>query len=153
MSTIQLSSILTPGRTLCGAPGHSKKRVIENIASFICDDIPFINSIELFDKLITRERLGSTGLGHGIAIPHCRVQNCTSIIGTLVKLEHAIDFEAIDDEKVDLLFVLLVPEEAQDEHLQVLATLATKFNDSAFCDQLRNTEDSESLFVAATETT
>ena len=152
MPTIQINSILTPGRTLCGAPGNSKKRVIENVAGFICEDIPFLDTNELFDKLITREKLGSTGLGHGIAIPHCRVQNCTSIIGTLVKLENAIDFEAIDDESVDLLFILLVPEQAHDEHLQVLATLAEKFSDEDFCNRLRSTTNSESLYVAATET-
>lgn len=152
MPTIQINSILTPGRTLCDAPGNSKKRVIENVAAFICKDIPFLNTNELFDKLITREKLGSTGLGHGIAIPHCRVQNCTSIIGTLVKLENAIDFEAIDDESVDLLFILLVPEQAHEEHLQVLATLAEKFSDKDFCDRLRSTTNSESLYAAATET-
>ncbi|MFT5691914.1 MAG: PTS system nitrogen regulatory IIA component [Oceanicoccus sp.] len=152
MQSIQINSILTPGRTLCGAPGNSKKRVIENVAGFICEDIPFLDTNELFDKLITREKLGSTGLGHGIAIPHCRVQNCTSIIGTLVKLENAIDFEAIDDESVDLLFILLVPEQAHDEHLQVLATLAEKFSDEDFCNRLRSTTNSESLYVAAIET-
>lgn len=146
---MQLESILTPERTLCGAPGSSKKRVLENISKFICEDVKLLNPNDLFDSLITRERLGSTGLGHGVAIPHCRIKNCRKIIGGLVKLDQPIDYDAIDNEKVDLLFVLLVPEQAQDEHLTVLATLAKLFNESSYRQQLRASADSDSLFKAA----
>ncbi|MFT5577903.1 MAG: PTS system nitrogen regulatory IIA component [Paraglaciecola psychrophila] len=151
MALIPLHTFLNPARTLNGVPGNSKKRVLENIAQVICDDIPSLNPLELFDKLLSRERLGSTGLGQGIAIPHCRVHNCTHTIGTLVKLNHPVDFDAIDGEKVDLLFVLLVPEQAQDEHLQVLATLAEKFSNPDYCQKLRDTGDSDSLYNIATE--
>lgn len=143
---MQLSSILTPERTLFGAPGSSKKRVLENIASFICEDISTLDPLKLFDKLIEREKLGSTGLGKGIAIPHCRINNCTSVIGTLITLDNPVDFDAIDGQKVDLLFVLLVPEEAHDEHLKALAKLAELFSQQHFCDQLRNSKNSESLY-------
>jgi len=151
MPSIPLNTILNPARTLYDVPGNSKKRVLENIANFICDDIPFLNPMELFNKLLSRERLGSTGLGQGIAIPHCRIHNCTRTIGTLVKLSHPVDFDAIDGEKVDLLFVLLVPEQAQDEHLQVLATLAEKFSNASFCQNLRDSSDSDSLYSAAVD--
>ena len=147
---MQLNTILSPGRTLNGAPGSSKKRILENIAHFICDDIPTLKPNQLFDKLIARERLGSTGLGQGIAIPHCRSDSCNRIIGTLIKLEHAVDFDAIDGQAVDLVFVLLVPEEAHDEHLQVLAGLAEHFSNPDFCQRLRCADNNEALFAAAT---
>lgn len=143
---MQLSSILTPERTLFGAPGSSKKRVLENVASFICEDIPTLDPLKLFEKLIEREKLGSTGLGKGIAIPHCRINNCTSVIGTLITLDNPVDFYAIDGQKVDLLFVLLVPEEAHEEHLKALAKLAELFSQQQFCDQLRSSKNSEALY-------
>ena len=143
---MQLSSILTSERTLFGAPGNSKKRVLENISSFICQDITSLDPLKLFDKLLEREKLGSTGLGKGIAIPHCRINNCTSVIGTLVTLDNPVDFDAIDDQKVDLLFVLLVPEEAHEEHLKALAKLAELFSHQHFCDRLRNSQNSKSLY-------
>ncbi len=146
---MQLQSILTPGRTFHRAPGNSKKRALENTANFICKDISAMDDFELFDHLVARERLGSTGLGNGIAIPHCRIKNCQKITGTLIKLEQAIDFDAIDGEPVDLLFVLLVPEEANDEHLQALAMLAEKFSNTDYCQRLRDAENSEELYAAA----
>ncbi len=147
---MKLDSILSPGRTLCGAPGSSKKRVLENISQFISQDLSEFNPNQLFDNLIAREKLGSTGLGNGIAIPHCRITQCQRVIGTLIKLEEAIDFDAIDNQPVDLLFVLLVPEQAHDEHLKVLATLAEQFSDQSFCQQLRAADNSETLYNLAT---
>jgi PTS system nitrogen regulatory IIA component len=146
---MKLKSILSPNRTLNGAQGSSKKRVLENIAQFICEDIPTFDSNQLFDNFLAREKLGSTGLGHGIAIPHCRIKSCNTIIGSLIKLDHAVDFDAIDGKPVDLLFVLLVPEQAHDEHLKVLATLAELFSNQVFCRQLRTATDSESLYTLA----
>ncbi len=146
---MQLESLLTPARTQCGAPGSSKKRVLENIAHFISQDIPNLNVDDLFNSLIARERLGSTGLGNGIAIPHCRIAHCSTTVVALFSLKEAIDFDAVDGEPVDLLFVLLVPEEAHDEHLTVLAELARRFNDPSYCQQLRQATDSQSLFDAA----
>ncbi|MFA7553764.1 MAG: PTS IIA-like nitrogen regulatory protein PtsN [Spongiibacteraceae bacterium] len=146
---MKLTSILSPGRTLCDAPGSSKKRTLETIAQFICQDIPDLNPNELFDSFIARERLGSTGLGDGIAIPHCRIKNCEEVIGSLIKLEQAIDFDAADGKPVDLLFVLIVPEEATDEHLQVLAMLAKSFSDPEYCQRLRKAKDNEELYYQA----
>lgn len=146
---MQLSSILTPERTLFGAPGRSKKRVLENIAHFICEDVTAIDHNSLFDSLIERERLGSTGLGKGIAIPHCRIKNCSSVIGALITLEEAVDFDSIDNENVDLVFVLLVPEQAHQEHLSVLAKLAELFSQDDLCARLRNSGNSDTLYQTA----
>ena len=103
-----LNEILSPERTICNAPGASKKRLFETIARVISDDQPSLVYEEVFAQLIAREKLGSTGLGQGIAIPHCRMDACPEPIGTLVTLEKAIDFDAPDDKPVDLLFALLV---------------------------------------------
>ncbi|MCP3906912.1 MAG: PTS IIA-like nitrogen regulatory protein PtsN [Oceanicoccus sp.] len=147
---MKLDSILSPDRTLCGAPGSSKKRVLDTISQFICQDLSEFNPNQLFDNLLAREKLGSTGLGNGIAIPHCRITQCQSVIGTLIKLDEAVDFDAIDGKPVDLIFVLLVPEQAHDEHLNVLATLAERFSDQGFCQRLRSATDNESLYRLAT---
>ncbi|MGK0441929.1 MAG: PTS system nitrogen regulatory IIA component [Pseudohongiellaceae bacterium] len=146
---MQLSSFLTPERTLCGAQGLSKKRALETASQFICSDVLSLNADDVFNKLIERERLGSTGLGNGIAIPHCRIDNCSQITGSLLKLENAVDFDAIDGEPVDLLFVLLVPDEAHDEHLAVLATLAERFSNDRFIQNLRQATSNDDLFNAA----
>ncbi|MEX1664955.1 PTS sugar transporter subunit IIA [Zhongshania arctica] len=144
-----LESILTTGRTEYSASVTSKKRLLEYIAAGITADNPEFNADELFNELLARERLGSTGIGHGVAIPHCRSSRCTSITGMLLKLEQPIDFEAVDDAPVDLIFALIVPAEAHDEHLKVLGALATAFNDPDFRNSLRSAEDSDTLFKRA----
>lgn len=111
-----IARILSSSRTHCDTAASSKKRALEHIADFICQDMPDLDAGVLFKNLINRERLGSTGIGEGIAIPHCRMSNCPDITGALVRLAEPVDFDALDDEPVDLLFTLLVPEEACDEH-------------------------------------
>lgn len=146
---MQIQSILSPARTLCCAPGSSKKRVIENIAHFICQDSPELDPDQVFESLVAREKLGSTGLGQGIAIPHCRIKSCHGIVGALITLDQPTDFDAIDNRPVDILFVLLVPEEATDEHLQVLSELARQFSNSDYCRHLREADCDQSLYQAA----
>jgi PTS system nitrogen regulatory IIA component len=144
-----LSQILTPGRTVCRAPGVSKKRLLETIARIISEDQLSLPYDEVLDHLIAREKLGSTGLGQGIAIPHCRAGNCTHPLGTLLTLEDPIDFDAPDDRPVDLLFVLLVPEEAHQQHLDILAGIARLFSQTEFCQQLRAAPDDQALYDIA----
>ena len=109
---------------------------------------------DVLDHLIAREKLGSTGLGQGIAIPHCRIANCPQPLGTLVTLQEPIDFDAPDDAPVDLLFVLLVPQEADQQHLDILATIARLFSQPDFCTQLRAAPDTQTLFdLASNQTT
>lgn len=146
---MQLTSILSPARTYYGAAGSSKKRVLQSIADFICETVPTLNPDELFTSLLGREKLGSTGLGHGVAIPHCRLANCTAVTGALIRLTDPVDFDAVDHEPVDLMFVLIVPEEASEEHLQVLAMLAELFHDAAFRSALRAADSADALFETA----
>jgi len=145
-----LSDILTPARTVCGAPGVSKKRLFETIAGIISQDQPAMDYDAIFDQLIAREKLGSTGLGKGIAIPHCRAANCQEPLGTLVTLEDPVDFDAPDDRPVDLLFVLLVPEAAHQQHLDILAEIARLFSQPEYCQRLRSASSNADLYSAAT---
>ena len=146
---MHIESLISSSRTLCGIEGGSKKRALELLANTIAQDIPAIDADELFRRLIGRERLGSTGIGHGVAIPHCRVENCTGTVGALITLAEPIDFDAIDSQPVDILFAMLVPEDAHDEHLQTLATLAGALNNPEYRQRLRRAQSDEALYQAA----
>lgn len=145
-----LAQLLTPGRTVCRLPGVSKKRLFETIARTIADDQVSLPYSLVLSSLIAREKLGSTGLGQGIAIPHCRIENCTHAMGTLITLEQAIDFDSPDGKPVDILFVLLVPVEAQQQHLDILAEVAGLFSQPDFCEQIRQAEEVDALHFTAT---
>lgn len=110
-------------RTVCCAPGASKKRLFEPIAEIICTKQPTLLHDDVLDRLIAREKPGSTGMRNGIAIPHCRVSYRNASIGALVTLEEPIPFEARDDKPVDLLSMLLVWEEANQHHVDSSRTL------------------------------
>ena len=140
-----LETILPPERILFDVPGGSKKRVLEFSSTFIAQNTPSLDSQEVFSRLISRERLGSTGIGNGVAIPHARSPHCSSPIGSFLKLSEAIDFDAIDGEPVDLVFVLLVPEEADDTHLSLLGQVATIMNDADTRQQLRKAASQREL--------
>ena len=144
-----LSAILAPTRIACRVPTVSKKRLFETIARLVCDDQPFLAFNDLKDKLVEREDLGSTGLGQGIALPHCRIGNCPSPLGSILTLESPLGFDAPDEQPVDLLFVLLVPEEAHQEHLDILAAVARQFSQPEYCAQLRAATNSDELYAAA----
>lgn len=126
----------------------SKKRALETLSDVLASADPELGSRQVFDRLLARERLGSTGLGHGVAIPHGRVPSLNRAVGALIKVDGGIDYDAPDGQPVDLIFGLLVPEECNDEHLELLAQLASAFDD----DELRASLRSESSPAAARET-
>ncbi|MCG6656469.1 PTS IIA-like nitrogen regulatory protein PtsN [Halomonas campisalis] len=140
-----LETILPPERTLFGVPGGSKKRVLEFFSTFIAQNTPSLDSQEVFDRLIGRERLGSTGIGNGVAIPHARSPHCHAPVAAFLKLADPIDFDAIDGEPVDLVFVLLVPEEADDTHLALLGQVAGIMNDVETRSELRKSASQREL--------
>lgn len=144
-----IDSILTPERTVKSAPVSSKKKVLEYLGSFIAEHIPESSADEIYERLLSRERMGSTGIGEGIAIPHCRLKQCNKTFGVLLHLEQPIDFDSIDQQPVDLIFALLVPEEATDEHLQTLSMLAQKLSQADYREALRNSADSRILYQRA----
>ena len=129
-----LSALLNADNVRCHVEASSRKRVLELIAELVSDEQIGVDA--LLDGLKARERLGSTGLGHGIAIPHCRI-NCDTMRAGLISLTKAIDYEASDGELVDLLFVLVVPEDEQQAHLHALAALAEVFSQSQTRQELR----------------
>jgi PTS system nitrogen regulatory IIA component len=147
-----LSQILTPARTVSCAARLSKKRLLETIATIVCEDQLILPYDEVLDQLIAREKLGSTGLGDGIAIPHCRVGHCAEPLGALITLEEPIAFDAPDDKPVDLLFVLLVPKEAHQQHLDILANVARLFSQADFCKRLRTARNDLELYDIACNT-
>ncbi len=119
----------------------SKKRVLEEVAGLLAAAVPGLSPEQVFDKLLERERLGSTGLGQGIALPHARMKGVSESRGALLRLAKGVEFDAIDGQPVDLVVGLLVPEQATDEHLQLLASLASRFSDPAQCERLRQAAD------------
>jgi len=146
---MNLQSLLSQELAFCNVPGGSKKRLLETAAGLIAGRVAHISANQIYDALIAREQLGSTGLGDGIAIPHCRVPKCTKTIGALVKLATPVDFDAVDRKPVDLLFFLLVPENTIAGHLEALRTLAEHFSDPAFCQRLRAAGNDSELYAAA----
>ncbi|MCD5974249.1 MULTISPECIES: PTS IIA-like nitrogen regulatory protein PtsN [Pseudomonas] len=143
---IRLENILTPGRSLVNVPGGSKKKVLEQIANLIGKEVPDLDSDDVFSSLIAREKLGSTGFGNGIAIPHCRLKGCESPISALLHLNAPVDFDAIDGAPVDLLFVLLVPEAATDAHLELLRQIASMLDRKEVRERLRSAPSNEALY-------
>jgi len=148
---MQLDTILTPERTLCRANASDKQQVLESCARFLSESVPALDADALLQSLLARERLGSTGLGNGIAIPHCRLKNIDHVVGALITLAKPVEFEAVDDKLVDIIFVLIAPAAAMQQHLNALAALAELFNRSEFRDQLRNAETSAQLYQTAIE--
>ena len=143
---IRIENILTPGRSLVNVPGGSKKRVLEQIAKVIGQDLPDLDPQTIFESLIAREKLGSTGFGNGIAIPHCRMPGCVSPLSAVLRLDAPVDFDAIDGAPVDLLFVLLVPEAATDEHLELLRQIASMLDREEVRERLRRATTGQDLY-------
>ncbi|WNZ55388.1 PTS sugar transporter subunit IIA [Microbulbifer sp. MKSA007] len=133
--------------------GEQQKKLLLNIAQAIAEQYPQHDSDTVFNQLIARERLGSTGIGDGVAIPHCRLPGCDSPIGVLCTTQPAIDFDSVDRQPVDLLFTLLVPEDAEQEHLDTLAEIAALFSNSQVRDKLRQAQSSDELYALAIDST
>lgn len=145
-STLTIKNILAEDLTRCRVAASSKKRTLELISEQVAKSYPELDESQIFNNLVARERLGSTGIGQGIAIPHCRLDGCTRVVGALMTLEEGVDFDAIDNQPVDLLFTLIVPKEATSEHLELLSQLAEQFNDPTFCNGLRQCTDHHQLY-------
>lgn len=145
-----IQHILTPERTLSGVLGVSKKKTLEFIAETLSKEVPVINASELFEALVTREHLGTTGVGNGVALPHCRFKACPEPTGLFIRLEEPIDFDSIDRSPVDLVFALIVPDGDNQQHLEILQSLAERFSAQNILDQLRGAPDAMNLFEIIT---
>lgn len=134
---MMIHQILTPERIIVNAQGGSKKKVLELVANRVSQSVPEINAKELFDALIARERFGTTGLGNGIAIPHCRCKACPAPIGLFMRLAESVDFDSVDRDPVDIVFALIAPEGENQEHLEMLQMLAKRFRSEFLLKNLR----------------
>ncbi|MFK8067322.1 MAG: PTS sugar transporter subunit IIA [Gammaproteobacteria bacterium] len=130
---------------------NSKKAVLDHLSETLEADGSEPSSIEIFEGLLSRERLGSTGLGNGIAIPHARIPGISKTTATFLRITNGIDFDAIDNLPVDMFFVLLVPEDSTDEHLEILAQLVEMFRNDTFLDKLRTQKDPNIIWTMLTE--
>lgn len=138
------ATLLKPENVLCGLDVGSKKRLFE-LAGQSLQASHGVAAGEILDSLLAREKLGSTALGHGIAIPHGRIKGLRETACAFIRLKTPIDFEAPDNLPVDLLFVLLAPAAASDLHLQILAELAEMFSEKQMRDDLRAAADATTL--------
>ncbi|MCL2345046.1 MAG: PTS IIA-like nitrogen regulatory protein PtsN [Desulfobulbus sp.] len=141
-----LSTILAPAQILLDLEASSKKRVFEQAGQLFEAHLGLARSI-IFDSLFAREKLGSTGLGQGIAIPHGRIKGLKQAAGAFIRLVNPVPFDSPDGRGVNLLFVLLVPEQATEEHLQILSELAQRFADRAFREALQNAPDAATVLA------
>lgn len=139
--------LLAPAYCLsfCQLSVSSQKRLFEIVATEMSLNLDSLQAGDLLQQLLAREKLGSTALGQGVAIPHCRTSNCDQPIGCVVTLSEAIEFNAPDDQPVDIVFFLVVPSAASEAHLQLLARLARLFSDTKRCADLRRTQSEEEL--------
>jgi PTS system nitrogen regulatory IIA component len=142
---------LTRGRISLSSTAASKKRLLEEAATLLAEGLEELTGEQVYERLLERERLGSTGLSGGVALPHARIAGIDEARGAFLRLADAVDFDAMDGQPVDLVFALLVPEEATDEHLQLLAALARAFSDEGVRARLRKAEEAEILSIIAGE--
>jgi len=145
-----LSDLLTPDAVLPSLRAGSKKLAIQEMAARAAA-LSGLSEREVFETLLQRERLGSTGIGSGIAIPHGKMPGLTGLFGLFARLDRPIDFEALDGEPVDLLFLLLAPEGAGADHLKALARVARLLRDPAVTRRLRATSDAATLHALLTQ--
>lgn len=143
---MKVAEILAPERVAIGAELASKKAVLEKLSEMLASADPSLQPKTVFESLLARERLGTTGLGAGIAIPHGRVATGDVAIGAFLRTGTPIGFDAVDNEPVDLFFALCVPEEATSEHLELLSELAAAFSDQEFVKDLRASSGEADVF-------
>ncbi len=140
----RLSQILPSSQVLVGVEATSKKRAFEE-AGLLFENLYGLNRALITDSLFARERLGSTGLGHGVAIPHGRIKGLKTPMAAIFQLQAPIGFDAPDEQAVSLLVFLLVPEAATQKHLEILSEIAELLSDSALREQLQTCDDSVAL--------
>lgn len=138
--------LISPDRISLSIRASSKKRLLEKISELLGAVVPDLDERAAFQSLIDRERLGSTGVGNGVALPHGRLQGLDRAIGACLILSEEMDYDAIDGKPVKIVFTLLVPEEATEEHLQLLAQLARIFGEEKNREQLLNAKESEEVY-------
>ena len=145
---MDIHAIVSLDRTECAVQCNSKKRILEIIADIAAKQNENIDQATVLNSLMARERMGSTGIGNGIALPHGRLPGLEKVIAIVVTSTPAIDFDALDEKPVDIFFALLVPEEQTEGHLQTLATVAGKLSDKETIKAIRRATTSDDILSA-----
>lgn len=146
-----LRELLTPEAVIPGLRVNGKKQALQELSAHAARLTGF-GEHEIFETLLQRERLGSTGIGEGIAIPHGKLPRMPRLLGLMARLERPIDFDAIDGQPVDLLFLLLAPEGAGADHLKALARVARVLREPGMLDRIRTARDADALYAVLTNT-
>lgn len=147
---MQLSELLRLENTHCSVQCSSKKRALEIISELAAPELG-LPTQDVFEILLTREKMGTTAIGCGIAIPHAKLENSVPMAALFLQLEHGIDFEAVDNQPVDLLFALFIPEKECKAHHEILSLIAQHLSDKNICRKLRNATTDEELYKILTD--
>ena len=146
---MDIADLITPLSVIAQLRVANKKSALQELAKRAAA-MTGLPERAIFDVLLERERLGSTGIGMGVGIPHGKLAGLTGIYGIFARLERPIPFEAIDDRPVDLIFLLLAPEDAGTDHLKALALVSRLLRDRAACEKLRGTDNADAIFALLT---
>jgi len=147
---MRLSDLAGPDAIIPSLKARSKKQVLQELAGFAAT-ITGQEERAICDVLMKRERLGTTGVGQGVAIPHGKLKGLDKIHGVFARLESSVDFEALDDQPVDLIFMLLVPEDAGADHLKALARISRLLRDQDVCEKLRGSDSADAIYALLSE--
>ena len=146
---MEINDLISSESVVANLKATSKKQVLQDL-SRRASDVTGLQERTIFDIIMDRERLGTTGVGNGIAIPHGKLPDLERLHGVFARLEQPVDFQAIDERPVDLIFLLLAPESAGADHLKALAKISRILRDSGICEKLRGTDTSDALYAILT---
>ncbi|KIL99758.1 PTS system nitrogen-specific IIA component PtsN [Paramagnetospirillum magnetotacticum MS-1] len=147
---MEITDLISPASVIPNLRAASKKQALQDLAKKAAE-ITGLHERAIFDVLLERERLGTTGVGNGIAIPHGKLPTMEKLYGVFARLEKPIAFESIDEQPVDLIFLLLAPESAGADHLKALARVSRLLRDKSVCEKLRGTDNADALYALLTE--
>lgn len=147
---MEISDLLTPGAVIAKLHVTSKKQALQELAKKAAE-ITGEPERAIFDVLLERERLGTTGVGNGVAIPHGKLPGFGRLYGIFARLDKPVDFEAIDEQPIDLIFMLLAPSSAGADHLKALARVSRLLRDRKVCEKLRGSDSADALYALLTE--
>jgi PTS system nitrogen regulatory IIA component len=147
---MKIVDLLTPNSIVANLKATSKKHALQELSKRIAQVIKH-DERDILEILLEREKLGTTGIGDGIAIPHGKLVSAEKLHGFFARLNRPINFESVDDRPVDLIFLLIAPETAGADHLKALALVSRLFRDKPICDKLRGSDQPEALYALLTE--
>ncbi len=149
---MEISDLISAKSVIPDLRATSKKQALQDLSKRAAE-ITGLHERAVFDVLMEREKLGTTGVGNGIAIPHGKLSSLDRLYGLFARLERPVDFHSIDEQPVDLIFLLLAPESAGADHLKALSRISRLLRDKAVCEKLRGTDDGEALYALLIEST